>query len=310
MTDFDKMRTNNPQPKISVGKPIAVIIVCIIAVVLLFSSFTIVPAGNTGVILTLGKVSSTSFSEGFHLKVPFIQNVENMSNKIQVYETPASAVSKDLQTISSNIAVNYRLVSDKAAEMYQNVGTEYQTVLIAPVVQECMKSATAKYTAEQLITERQAVGDEVKSALDSKLNSYGIYIEKFNIVNFDFSAEFNNAIEAKQVAEQNLLKTETEQKQAITIAEAQAKQKVIAAEANANAILAEAEAQAEANRLLEASLSDKVIANKQIEKWDGVMPKVVSGDSNGMLINIDPEDLGSSSSAPYTPPVTTDNTTE
>lgn len=312
MEDFDKMRTSrpaNPAPK-GVGKMIAIIVVCVLLGFLLVSSFTIVPAGNTGVILTLGKVSNTSFGEGFHLKVPFIQNVENMSNKIQVYETPASAVSKDLQTISSNIAVNYRLVSDKAADMYQNVGTDYQTVLIAPVVQECMKSATAKYTAEQLITERQAVGDEVKSALDTKLNSYGIYIEKFNIVNFDFSAEFNNAIEAKQVAEQNLLKTETEQKQAITIAEAEAKKKVIAAEANANAILAEAEAQAEANRLLEASLSDKVIAYEQIDKWDGVMPKVVSGDSNGMLININPEDLGSSS-APYTPPVSaTDNSEE
>lgn len=309
MNNFNDIRTGNiKQHKGSAGKLITVIIVCVIAAVLLLSSFTIVPAGNTGVVLTLGKVSSTSFGEGFHLKVPFIQNVENMSNKIQVYETPASAVSKDLQTVSSNIAVNYRLVSDKTADMYQNVGTEYQTVLITPVVQECMKSATAKYTAEQLITERQAVGDEVKSALDSKLNSYGIYIEKFNIVNFDFSAEFNNAIEAKQVAEQNLLKTETEQKQAITIAEAQAKQKVISAEANANAILAEAEAQAEANRLLEASLSDKVIAYKQIDKWDGVMPKVVSGDSNGMLININPDDLGSSST--YVPPVTTQNNSE
>ncbi|MDE7098947.1 MAG: prohibitin family protein [Ruminococcus sp.] len=303
MADFDKIRTGGHSSKGSAGKIVGMAVAGVIAVILIASSFTIVPAGNTGVVLTLGKVSNTSFGEGFHLKIPFVQAVENMSNKIQVYETPASAVSKDLQTVSSNIAVNYRLVSDKSANMYQNVGTDYQTVLITPVVQECMKSATAKYTAEQLITERQAVGDEVKSALDAKLNSYGIYIEKFNIVNFDFSAEFNNAIEAKQVAEQNLLKTETEQKQAITIAEAQAKQKVIAAEANANAILAEAQAQAEANRLIEASLSEKVIAYQQIDKWDGVMPKVVSGDSNGMLININPDDLGKSST--YVPPVTT-----
>lgn len=311
MNNFDDIRTGNLKPpKSSLGKIVTIFIVFAIVIFLLLGAFTIVPAGNTGVILTLGKVSNTSFSEGFHLKIPFIQTVENMSNKIQVYETPATAVSKDLQSVNSNVAVNYRLVSDKSDDMYKNVGTEYQTVLIAPVVQECMKAATAKYTAEQLITDRQAVGDEVKLSLDEKLNTYGIYIEKFNIVNFDFSEEFNNAIEAKQVAEQNLLKTETEQKQAITVAEAQAKQKVIAAEANANAILAEAEAQAEANRLLEASLSDKVIAYEQIDKWDGVMPKVVSGDSNGMLVNIDPDDLGSSST--YTPPATTpaDNSDE
>lgn len=295
MGKYQEIRRDGTVKKSGMGKLIGGGIAAAAALAILASSFTIVPAGHTGVILTLGKVSNSVYTEGFHLRIPFVQRVESMSNKIQVYETPASAVSKDLQTVSSNIAVNYKLVSDKSAEMYQTVGTDYQTVLITPVVQECMKSATAKYTAEQLITERAAVGDEVKSALDAKLNSYGIYIEKFNIVNFDFSAEFNTAIEAKQVAEQNLLKTETEQKQAITIAEAQAKQKVIQAEANANAILAEAEAQAEANKLLEESLSDKVIAYEQISKWDGVMPKVVSGDSNGMLVNIDIDKLGSSS---------------
>ncbi|MBP3309423.1 MAG: prohibitin family protein [Ruminococcus sp.] len=272
------------------------LIVGVAALIIAANSFTIVPAGSTGVVLTLGKVSETSYQEGFHLKVPFIQQVEDMSNKIQVYETPASAVSKDLQTVSSTIAVNYRLVSDKSPEMYKNVGVDYQTVLITPVVQECMKSVTAKYTAEQLITERASVGEEVKSALDIKLNNYGIYIEKFNIVNFDFSAEFNNAIEAKQVAEQNLLKTKTEQEQAIVIANAEAEKKVISAEAQAKAILAEAQAQADANKLLEESLSEKVIAYEQIQKWNGVMPKVTSSDS-GLLIDVNLDDISGTSSA-------------
>lgn len=291
MAKFEELRKDGTVKKKGFGGLITLGVVVVAAGALAATSCTIVPAGNTGVILTMGKVSSTSFTEGFHVRIPVIQQVVNISNKIQVYETPTSAVSKDLQTVNSNIAVNYKLVSDKSGDMYRNVGIDYETVLIAPVVQECMKSVTAKYTAEQLITERSTVGDEVKSALDGKLNAYGIYIEKFNIVNFDFSVEFNNAIEAKQVAEQNLLKTETEQKQAITIAEAEAKKKVIAAEANANAILAEAEAQAEANRLLEESLSDKVIAYEQIQKWDGVMPDVVSGDGSGLLIDIDPSKL-------------------
>ena len=139
------------------------------------------------------------------------------------------------------------------------------------------------------------VGDEVKTALSEKLNDYGIYIEKFNIVNFDFSSEYNEAIEAKQVAEQNLLKTQTEQEQAIVIANAEAEKKKIAANATAEALLTEAQAQADANKLLEESLSEKVIAYEQIQKWNGVMPKVTSGDSNGLLINIDLDDLDSSS---------------
>ena len=219
-----------------------------------------------------------------------------MSNKLQVYETPASAVSKDLQTVSSKVAVNYRLLSDKSPDMYKNVGVDYQTILITPVVQECMKSATAKYNAEQLITERAAVSDAVKSALDSKLNTYGIYIEKFNIVNFDFSSEFNAAIEAKQVAEQNLIKTKTEQEQAKVVAKTEAEKKVIAANAEAEAILAQAQAQADANKLLEESLSSKVIAYEQIQKWDGIMPKV-TGKDGGLLIDVNIDDSSSSNNA-------------
>ena len=130
MADFDKMRTNRVHNGGSAGKVVAICIVCVLLVILLISSFTVVPAGNTGVVITLGKVSNTSFDEGFHLKVPFVQNVENMSNKIQVYETPATAVSKDLQTVNSSIAVNYRLVSDKAADMYQSVGTDIRLYLL------------------------------------------------------------------------------------------------------------------------------------------------------------------------------------
>jgi len=286
---IDIREIKKSQPAKPGFKGIALIAGAIILLIVALNSFTIVPAGHTGVVLTMGEVSKTSYDAGFHLKIPFVQKVETMSNKIQVYETPASAVSKDLQTVSSNIAVNYRLIAADSASMYEDVGTDYKTVLIAPVVQECMKSATAKYTAEELITERQAVGDEVKAALDLKLNDYGIYIEKFNIVNFDFSDEFNNAIEAKQVAEQNLLKTETEQKQVRIIAQTDADKKVIAAEADAKAILTQAQAQADANKLLNDSLTDKVIAYEEIQKWNGIMPKVVGSDG-GFLINIPVDD--------------------
>ena len=296
--DIREIKKNN-QPAKPGFKGIGLIIAAIIVLIVALNSFTIVPAGHTGVVLTMGEVSKTSYDAGFHLKAPFVQKVETMSNKIQVYETPASAVSKDLQTVNSSIAVNYRLSSAKSSSMYEEVGTDYRAVLIAPAVQECMKSATAKYTAEELITERQAVGDAVKSSLDARLNDYGIFIEKFNIVNFDFTDEFNNAIEAKQVAEQNLLKTETEQKQVKLISQTEADKKIIAAKAEAEAILAQAQAQADANKLLEQSLSQKVIAYEQIQKWNGVMPKVTSGDS-GLLINVPLDDTAAGTSATTT----------
>lgn len=275
------------------------VVIGVIAIILCISSFKIVPAGSTGVLLTLGKVSQRSFSEGFHLKIPFIQDVEILSNKIQVYETPASAVSKDMQTVNSTIAVNYRLNAASSPDIYKNVGTEYKSVLITPAVQECLKSVTAKYTAEELITDRAAVGDEIKESLDERLNSYGIYIEKFNIVNFEFSEEFNNAIEAKQVAEQNLIKTKTEQEQAIVVANAEAEKKVISANAEAEAILAEAKAQADANDLINKSVTENVLAYEQIEKWDGVLPKV-TGSDGGFLIDVNIDDSGNPASEPQT----------
>jgi regulator of protease activity HflC (stomatin/prohibitin superfamily) len=287
---------NNAQRKPSF-KGVKWLVIGIAAILVAANSFTIVPAGHTGVVLTLGEVSSTPLSEGFHVKAPVIQTVEKMSNKIQVYQTDASAVSRDLQTVKSTIAVNYRLVSDMTPKMFKDTGMEYETILMMPVVQECMKSATAKYNAEQLITERESVSNEVKSALDEKLNGYGIYIEKFNIVNFDFSKEFNEAIEAKQVAEQNLLKTKTEQEQAKVVAKTEAEKKVIAANAEAEAILAQANAQAEANKLLEESLSNKVIAYEQIQKWNGVMPKVTGSSNSGLLIDVNVDDTAPAASA-------------
>lgn len=255
------------------------VVIGLLALVILFSAFIIVPAGSTGVVITLGKVAETPLQEGLHLKIPFVQEVETMSNKIQKIEVDAPAVSKDLQSISSDIAVNFRVGNKSASYIFQNIGQDYQTIMLLPAVQESMKSVTAKYTAEELITERAQVGQEVKTTLEEKVSSYGIVIEKFNIVNFEFSEEFNLAIEAKQVAEQNLIKTKTEQEQAIVIAEAEAQKQIIAAEAEAKAILQKAEAQAEANRQVAASLNDDLIEYSKVEKWNGELPVATGGNT-------------------------------
>lgn len=272
--------------KFKAGRITALAIGAVLAGTVFLASTTSVPAGHTGVVVTLGKVSDTTYSEGFHLKVPFVQSVVPISNQIQVYEVDATAVSRDLQTVSSRIAVNFNISSVESAKIYRNIGANYQSVVLTPAVQESVKSVTAKYTAEELISERAVVGEQIKEILSSKVGEYGIMIEKFNIVNFDFSQEFNAAIEQKQVAEQNLLKTETEQKQAIVVAKAEAEKKEIAAKAEANAILAKAEAQASANQKLNDSLTGLVLQDKMLEKWDGVLPKV-SGSDSSLLLNID-----------------------
>ena len=267
----------------------------IAALVVVLSATTTVPAGHTGVVVTMGKVNAATLSEGFHFKVPFVQEVVPVSNQIQVYEIDATAVSHDLQTVNSTIAVNYSILSTESANIYRNIGTNYEAVVLTPAVQESVKSVTAKYSAEELITDRGSVGEQIKEILSSKVSEYGIVIDKFNIVNFDFSAEFNAAIEQKQVAEQNLLKTKTEQEQAVVIAETEAKKKRIAANAEADATLKKAQAEADANKLINDSLTPLILEDKMLDRWDGVLPKV-NGSDTSLLLNVD--DVTSAAAVP------------
>ena len=220
------------------------------------------------------------FLTGMHLKVPFAQQIVMMNNKIQKTEIDSNGVSKDLQTVSSGVAINYHINKDDSAKIYQSIGEGYADTVLQPAIQESMKAITAQYTAEELITKRSAVGEEIGATLAEKVQEYGILIDKFNIINFDFSEEFNAAIEQKQVAEQNKLRAETEKEQKVIEAQADAEQKVIAAKAEADAIRQKAEAEAEANEKINASLNENVLKYQQIEKWNGEYPNVVSSDSS------------------------------
>ena len=267
-------------------------VAALLIIVAATSATTIVPAGHAGVVVTMGSVSNRVLDEGLHFKVPFVQQIVMMNNKIQKTEVASNSVSKDLQTISSSVAINFHITKDASATIYQTIGEQYSDTVLQPAIQEAVKAVTAQYTAEELITKRSAVGDEIGQTLSEKVSDYGILIDKFNIVDFDFSEEFNAAIEQKQVAEQNKLRAETE---------AAAKQKTIAADADAEATLKKAEAEAAANEKINASLNDKVLRYQQIQKWDGKYPNVVS-DSASVLMNLPSDDADSSSTETPTNP--------
>lgn len=274
----DGYQTVNVDLKGGKVKKIVILAACAFVVILLLCScFTVVPTGSSGVVMTLGKVSDTPLSEGLHFKAPLIQQVVIVSNKIQVQEVNADSVSKDLQAVQSVIAVNFKVANNYSCSIYQNIGPNYQEIVFLPAVQESVKSVSAKYTAEQLITMRPQVGEEIKQTLEEKVAEYGIIVEKFNIVDFEFSAEFNSAIEAKQVAEQNLIKTKTEQEEQLVIARTEAEKKKLTAEAEAEAIRIKSEAQAKANETINASLTPNLIEYEKIEKWNGELPLATGG---------------------------------
>ena len=247
-------------------KPIAITAAVLAALVIIGNSVTIIDAGHTGVINTLGRVSENVLQEGLHVKIPFVQRIIKMDNRIVKLEVETEAFSKDLQTVQTRLAINYRVAKDKSYAIYKNVGSDYETVLVTPAVNEVLKAITAKYTAEESVANRSLISQGLITELNNKLNRNGIYVEDVNIINFEFSEAYIAAIEEKQVAEQRLLKARTEKEEAI-----------VKAEAEAETLRIQSEAQAKANDILSDSLSKNLIEYEKIQKWNGELPKVTDG---------------------------------
>ncbi|MBQ3266117.1 MAG: prohibitin family protein [Ruminococcus sp.] len=269
MDNVTELKQKNPKIK----KYIILGVIAVLAVVIAFNAIVVVDAGHTGVVVTMGKVNEGVLQEGIHMKIPFVQNVVMIDNRIQKLEVQTEAFSKDLQSVDTTLAINYRVDTAKSYSIYKNIGANYEDVLVTPAVNEVLKAITATYTAEETVTNRALISDGLVTGLNEKLNSIGLYVTDVNIIDFDFSEAFIAAIEEKQVAQQQLLKAETEKKTAITNAEA-----------DAEAAKVRAEGEAEANDTLAKSLTSEVLENKKIEKWNGELPRV-SG-SGGTIIDL------------------------
>ena len=274
------------------GVLVAVILVALVA--LLANSFTRVPIGSTGIMVTMGRVQEGStLSEGLHFHLPFVQEIVSLDNRVQKLELNTEAFSKDSQTVSAKLAVNYRLRPEKSFSVYKSYGTGFEQNIIVPATHEALKSVCAQYTAEELISKRAESSDKMRDELDAKLTDMGITVTDFNIIDFDFSTDFINAVEAKQVAEQVKKKAATENETAIAQAEREKQVAIKQAEAAAEKVRIEAEAQANAVKLaadaeafrlesINQNLTELTIQNTLAERWDGKLP-TVSGGANGLL---------------------------
>jgi regulator of protease activity HflC (stomatin/prohibitin superfamily) len=244
-------------------------------------SVVIVESGHVGVVTHFGAVQAGILPEGMHFVMPIRTKVVRISVRVQKIEAEASASSKDLQIVTSRVALNYYLSKEKANIVFQELGIDYQSNIIEPTIQESIKSITSRYTAEELITRRPQVKKDVYIDIKERLAENNIVVTDFSIVDFNFSAEFNRAIEAKQIAEQKALTAKND----LTRIQTEAEQAKARAEGEAQAMLTNAKAQAEAQILLGRSLDDRVLQLKAIERWDGVMP-VSMGEGNGTFIDL------------------------
>ena len=271
-----------------------------IAVVLIFlylaaSSFVVVDAGYVGVVKRLGAVQPEFLPEGFHFKAPFVDAVQKFDVRLSKAESDAGASSKDLQVVRTKIAVQYSMNAALMPMTLQRIGTRLvvEKTLIDPAIMESVKAITALYTAEQLITKRDEVKDRIQAQIDSFLNETlrekeligSLTIANIAITDFDFSAEFNRAIEEKVRAEQEALKAKNEKLKRVTQAEAAAAEKTLAADAMAYEIEVQSKARADAIEREAKALKDnpQLIQLRIAEKWNGVLPRFTGSEAIPLL---------------------------
>ncbi len=270
-------------------------VVVVLVVAFLTSAFTIVDSGHVGVVRTLGAVQPDPLPEGFHFKKPLLDQVEIIDIRLRKAESQASAASKDLQVVSTRVAVQYSLNGPAVPITYQKIGRReiVETTLVNPAIMESVKAVTAQYTAEELVTARAEVKVQIQQAIESFIETTlaqkeavgALSLANVAITDFDFSAEFNRAIEEKVRAEQEALKARNEKLRRVTQAEAAAAERTLAADAEAYQIEVASKARADAIRREAEALKDNpaLIQLRIAEQWNGQLPQVSGGDAIPLL---------------------------
>ncbi len=276
----------------------------VIAVVLaILSCLAVVPTGYTGILTTFGRVEERTIAAGANMIAPW-QRVIKMDNRTQKVSIDTSAFSSDIQQVDIQMSLNYCIDQATAQNLYRTVGKNYYENIIYPRVLENTKAVFSQYTAENLISQREMLSDQIVALMSTDLHDYGIKIVSMAIEDIDFTDAFTTAVEAKQVAAQNKLTAETQQAQktmeqeaeaarAIIAANAQAEQDVIAAKADlevvkiqADAALYAGEREANMNERIAAALTPGLINYYWIKQWNGELPSTVLGESGSYMIDL------------------------
>jgi len=294
------------RPRISSRSASIVIVIIVILIVLTVvggGAYVTVPAGYRGIVLTWGKPTGV-FDEGLHFKIPIVQNIELMNVQIQKAESSESTASKDLQEVTTTIAVNYKLDPAQVLEIYRTLRQDYESRVIKPNIEESLKATTADFTAEELITKRSDLKVRFDDNLEERLRVFGIEVVAVSITDFKFSQSFNDAIEAKVTAEQRaleaknklkqieyeaqqqIIQAEAEKNATIAKAKGEAEALLIAKQAEAQGILIEADATAEAIQLITSRMSPEYAQYKWLEEWDGKLPLFLGGEGEGIFLDI------------------------
>ncbi len=266
----------------------------VIALILIVTSCTAtVETGYTGIVTTFGKVEDRTLEAGLHIKSPF-QQIIPMDNREQKTSFTTEAFSSDIQQVNITGSINYAINKETAMNLFRQVGTDYFNKLVYPRMLEITKGVFSKYTAENLVANRQVLSEQIREGMHQELDSYGISVISLSIENIDFTDAYTDAVEAKQVAAQRKLQAEIEQSQMTMETQQQAERQRINAEAAANvarinadadayAVKVRSEAEAEANKKIAESLTDNLIRFNEVKAWDGKLPVYMAGEGTSTV---------------------------
>lgn len=242
-------------------------------IIILFGCFSTIKTGEIGIKTRFGKIVGSTTNEGIIFKSP-IEKVEKINIKVQKYENKdaLSTSTKDMQIVNNiKVSINYQIDGTNVVELYKKVGINYSNTILEPAIQETIKGVISKYTSEELVTKRSEISLDINNTLNERIKNYGINSVSVAINNFDFSEVYNQAIEQKAVAEQNVLKAQQELEQT----KVEAEKKIV-----------EAEATNKANELLKQNVTDEVLMKQFIEKWDGKLPTTYAGNDILKIFNL------------------------
>ena len=240
---------------------------------ILFKCFTIISTGEVGLKIRFGKIIDVINQEGIVLKSP-LESVETINVKVQKYENEVAleTSTKDMQVVNNvKVSINYQIDGKQAETLYRKVGSNYETTILEPAIQEVVKGTISKYTSQELVVKRSEISSDITNELNEKINSYGITCVNTNINNFDFSPAYNNAIEQQAVAEREV---ET------------SKQQLEKAKIDAEKRKVDAQAQAESNKAMEKTITKEILMQQFIEKWDGKLPTTYAGEDILSIFNL------------------------
>jgi prohibitin 2 len=303
----------------SVRVVIPMIIGIIVLIIVLASAIRIVEAGHRGVLLNFGAVdTSVALSEGIHFVVPFRDNVVQLEVRTQKIVENAASASRDLQDVSTQVALNYHINPDTAQILYQQLGFDYANRVVSPAIQESVKQVTARFNAENLITNRETVKAEIENQIKQRLAVYNVEVEAISITEFQFSEQFRRAVESKVEAEQRALQAtndlrriEIEAQQAEARAVGEQRANIARADGVRQANVLQAQGEAEAIRIIDQQLIENpnYLEWLKTQRWDGVLPLVTGGGGATPFIQI-PAEAAEEASAQQAATTTAGNSTQ